>query len=122
MGYRRYHESLSGGWGGGGIKDTMGLFQGVVGLEKIPWVFFRGCEEGGGGGATKDTMHLPMRGCGIYNGSHWCQDRGVGLSQDTAVSIHFGGSRACIIVLTSSLNVAIENAANKRSGLTLSVF
>ena len=29
-GYRRHHGSLSGG--GGAIDDTMGLFQGVVGL------------------------------------------------------------------------------------------
>ena len=32
-GYRRYHGSLLGGGGAGGaIDDTMGLFQGVVGL------------------------------------------------------------------------------------------
>ena len=51
----------------------MGLFQGV--------------------GAIKDAKCLPMREGG-YNGSQWCRHRGAGLSQDTVVSIHFGGSRA----------------------------
>ena len=34
VGLRRYYESLLGdeGKGGGAINDTMGLFQGVVGL------------------------------------------------------------------------------------------
>ena len=55
-----------GGGGGGAIEDTMGLFQGVVGLEKIPWVSFRGWwgyrrYHGyllGGGGAIEDTIGL----------------------------------------------------------------
>ena len=48
------------------MKDTMGLYQGVVGLTKIPWVSTRGWwgyqryhgSLAGGGGANKDTMGL----------------------------------------------------------------
>ena len=105
-GYRGYHGSLSGG--GWAIEDTMSLFQGGGGYKR-----YHGSLSGSGG-AIEDTM-------GLFQGMRGGGGGGGKLSQDTAVSIHFGGSRACIIVLTSSLNVAIENAANKRSGLTLSV-
>ena len=48
-GYRRYHGSLSGA--GGAIEDTIGLFQGVVGLR------YHGSLSGGGG-AIEDIIGL----------------------------------------------------------------
>ena len=83
-GYTRYHHygSLSGDggakedtmglfqWSSGAIQDTiiMGLFQGMVGLKKIPWVSFRGWWDdrryhgslSGGGGAIQDTIIMGL--------------------------------------------------------------